>query len=149
MIQCFCKNKQTLFTFYFLQNGIYLVSLSTSVSVLISGFILPLNSYPLLIKWLCLIAYTRYGFQTFILALYKNRETLNCSESFCLYHKPSRLIQKMEIDGNIYFAFLVMVSTICALRILALFMLQSQILHTKQNFMPRKKLRSSSESVST
>ena len=74
----------------------------------------------------CYIAYTRYGFEGTMLAVYgHDRKPLECPEEFCFFKAPVKVLQWMDMDGAVYWIDLVvMMGYFCIIRFSAFFILR-------------------------
>lgn len=53
-------------------------------------------------KVLMSASYLRYGLSGFSLALYQNRQTMECSEDFCLYSDPKLILRDVGMMNDSY-----------------------------------------------
>ncbi|CAH0702263.1 unnamed protein product [Spodoptera exigua] len=53
-------------------------------------------------KALMSISFLRYGVTGFSIALYQNRQKMECNQEFCLYSEPKLLIRDLGMEGDTY-----------------------------------------------
>ncbi|KAJ9578087.1 hypothetical protein L9F63_025052 [Diploptera punctata] len=85
------------------QLGLFMtVALNIPMS-LFSGFFMRLDDIPDYLKWLTYVSYFRHAFQAEMVNLYGgNREKLNCSEDFCYFQSPQKVLKDFGLSESTY-----------------------------------------------
>ena len=64
-----------------------------------AGFFVTLENIPFYMHWMSYVAYTRYGFEGTMLAVYGfDRETLKCSQPYCHFKYPQKFLEELSLD---------------------------------------------------
>jgi ABC-type multidrug transport system permease subunit len=76
---------------------------STVPLFLLSGFFVTFNSIPTSINWLTYFSFLRYGFEGSMLSVYGyDRQPLNCSEPYCHFRFPEKLLEQFDLTQSSY-----------------------------------------------
>jgi ABC-2 type transporter. len=70
---------------------------------LFSGFFMRLDDIPDYLKWLTYVSYFRHAFQAEMVSLYGgNRSKLHCSEDFCYFQSPQKVLKDFGLSESTY-----------------------------------------------
>ena len=107
-----------MFHFYLLQSGIIIGSASLGPAILLGGSLLQLRDTPAHLRWLCHLAYTRYGIQSIYLNLYSNNRTaLECSRKMCFFTDPEKFLNFTDMEGDMFVDYWVLLAIFLIIRI--------------------------------
>lgn len=138
------------------ESGVFLGPVSSIPTVLFSGFFVTFDTIPDYLKWLTWASYSRYGFEGMpcshtpgqllafrssalicllfvriagaMVAIYGQRERLKCSEMYCHYRDPKKILEQLSMNKSEYWLDAVALVTIfLGLRLIAYFVLRWKI----------------------
>ncbi|XP_069686815.1 ATP-binding cassette sub-family G member 1-like isoform X1 [Periplaneta americana] len=70
---------------------------------LFSGFFMRLQDIPSYLQWVSYVSYYRYSFEAEMVNIYgNNRSKLNCSEDFCYFRSPSKILEEFHMEDVSY-----------------------------------------------
>ncbi|MCL4130401.1 UNVERIFIED_CONTAM: hypothetical protein GTU68_042234, partial [Idotea baltica] len=95
-------------------------------ALLFSGFFVTFSTIPIYLRWLSYISYIRYGFEGSLLTLYgRNREDLECTEAFCMFKHPQKILEQLDVDESfIWYDLLLLFIYFLVMRALGYFILR-------------------------
>jgi len=86
-----------------IQTAVYMGPITTIPILLFSGFFVTLENIPFYMHWMSYVAYTRYGFEGTMLAIYGfDRETLKCSQPYCHFKYPQKFLEELSLDKGVF-----------------------------------------------
>lgn len=86
-----------------IQSAAFLAPVCAIPFLLFSGFFINFNSIPSYLSWMSYLSFFRYGFEASMLSIYDNdRPPLNCSQPYCHYRSPSKLLEKFDMAESSY-----------------------------------------------
>lgn len=110
------------------ENGVFIGPVASIPTVLFSGFFVTFDTIPGYLKWLTYVSYVRYGFEGAVLAIYKDRERLQCSQIYCHYRSPKKVLEMLYMTESEYWLDVVaLASMFIGLRVLAYFVLRWKV----------------------
>ncbi|RXG71193.1 ATP-binding cassette sub-family G member 4 [Armadillidium vulgare] len=97
--------------------------------LLFSGTFIVVPKIPIYIRWLSHISYLKYCHEgSFKITYGYNRSFLQCSEVFCLFRDPQKIMLLVGVqDGGLWFDFLMLFLFAVGLRIFGYFILKWRI----------------------
>ncbi|XP_069686168.1 ATP-binding cassette sub-family G member 1-like [Periplaneta americana] len=85
------------------QMGLFMVISITVPMLLFSGFYVRLNDVPGYLAWFTHVSSFRYSFEGGMVAIYgNNRSKLECSQPYCHYRNPSKILDDFNISDATY-----------------------------------------------
>ncbi|KAG8222056.1 hypothetical protein J437_LFUL000500 [Ladona fulva] len=83
--------------------AVFLVPLITIPMLLFSGFFVHLDALPSFISGLSYVSHSRYAYEGTMQAVYGfNRTSLSCSEAYCYFRLPEKLLDEMNLNDVSY-----------------------------------------------
>jgi len=84
--------------------GIFLVPVIAIPMLLFSGYFVPVQDIPVALRWLSHLSIFYYAFEACMIAIYgSDRARLNCSQDYCHYISPSKLLADMNVQEDNFF----------------------------------------------
>lgn len=87
-----------------IQSAAFLAPVCAIPFLLFGGFFINLSAIPSYLSWLTYVSFFRYGFEGSMLSIYDyNRPPLNCSQPYCHYRLPDKLLEKYDMADSSYY----------------------------------------------
>jgi ABC-2 type transporter. len=79
--------------------GLFVVIAVNIPLVLFSGFFIRFKDIAGYLGWIKHISFYRYAFESVMLIVYKDRARLQCSDSYCYFRNPSKLLEEFGMEN--------------------------------------------------
>ncbi|PSN36495.1 ATP-binding cassette sub-family G member 4 [Blattella germanica] len=85
------------------QLGLFMIVALNIPMSLFSGFFMRLEDIPDYLQWFTYVSYFRHSFQAEMVSIYGgNRTKLECSEDFCYFTSPSKVLKEFNLSESTY-----------------------------------------------
>ncbi|XP_057375095.1 ATP-binding cassette sub-family G member 1-like isoform X2 [Daphnia carinata] len=86
-----------------IQSAAFLAPVFAIPFLLFAGFFINLNAIPSYLMWMSYVSFFRYGFVGSMLSIYDyDRPPLNCSQPYCHYRLPDKLLEQYDMADCSY-----------------------------------------------
>lgn len=110
-------------------NGTFLGPVLSIPMMMFAGFGVTIRDMPEYLRWGSYVSYLRYGLEGYVVAIYNNRETLDCDKRYCHYRYPGKFLREVDMEGGDFLTdVLALVAILLILRIAAYVLLRWKIM---------------------
>ncbi|XP_011688795.1 PREDICTED: ATP-binding cassette sub-family G member 4-like [Wasmannia auropunctata] len=89
------------------QSGVFLVPTISIPLFLFAGFYVKLEEIPTHLQPLCYISFFRFAFEGLMQAIYLDRANLSCSEIYCHWRSPNKILAEMDMPSMPFYVNLI------------------------------------------
>ncbi|XP_071564016.1 ATP-binding cassette sub-family G member 1-like isoform X3 [Temnothorax nylanderi] len=93
------------------KSGFFLIPAVSTPLVLFAGFFLKIKEIPVYLQPLSIISFYRYTFEGMMQAVYLNRSELSCSEIYCFFSSPNKILSMMDMPTVPFYVILIVLSS--------------------------------------
>ncbi|TGZ55912.1 Uncharacterized protein DBV15_06050 [Temnothorax longispinosus] len=89
-------------------NSLFLIPAVSTPLALFAGFFLKFKDIPAYLQPLSTVSFYRYSFEGMMQAVYLNRSQLPCSEIYCFFSSPNKILSMMDMPTVPFYVILIM-----------------------------------------
>ncbi|KAL0103650.1 hypothetical protein PUN28_017728 [Cardiocondyla obscurior] len=93
------------------QTGFFLIPAVTTPLLLFAGYFLKLREMLIYLQPLSTVSFFRYTYEGMLQAIYLNRPNLSCTEIYCFFQSPSKILSIMDVPTVPFHAILIILAS--------------------------------------
>ncbi|KAB7503421.1 hypothetical protein Anas_12765 [Armadillidium nasatum] len=111
------------------QHAVFVAPVLVIPQILFSGFFILISAIPVYLRWLTYLTYVSYCYQgSFKITYGLDRNNLHCSEAFCFFKNPKKILQEFDINNSgLWFDCVILLIYFFIIRILGYFILRWKV----------------------
>ncbi|XP_077275252.1 ATP-binding cassette sub-family G member 1-like isoform X3 [Temnothorax americanus] len=93
------------------KTGLFLIPAVSTPLALFAGFFLKFKDIPVYLQPLSTVSFYRYSFEGMMQAVYLNRSQLSCSEIYCFFSSPNKILSMMDMPTVPFYVILIILTS--------------------------------------